>query len=165
MRLPEVIPSNTLPQLLGVDEETGYLGNRDTYAIDTYAEYAGDKNTACWFPTDKVAKEWQSFVQGKPISNICPLHHTLPDHSMLLQNYPNPFNPITTIAYYLNKSDHVILRIYNPAGQEIATLVNGFQSQGEYMIQWASAELSSGIYYYRLHAGEYSITKKLIVQR
>ncbi|MCU0644255.1 MAG: T9SS type A sorting domain-containing protein [bacterium] len=83
----------------------------------------------------------------------------------LSQNYPNPFNPSTRIKYQLATASHVVLTIYNLAGQEIATLVNKFQSTGEHEVTWQSKGLPSGLYFYKIQAGEYSETKKLILQK
>lgn len=83
----------------------------------------------------------------------------------LNQNYPNPFNPSTTIKYNLFKSVIVNLKIYNLAGQEIETLINKYQIAGKHELKWIADGLSSGIYFYRLHVGEFSETKKLILQK
>jgi len=68
----------------------------------------------------------------------------------LSQNYPNPFNPSTTIHYVLPRSGLVTLKIFNAAGQELATLVNQPQAAGEHTLQWHAENLPSGIYFYRL---------------
>jgi hypothetical protein len=84
----------------------------------------------------------------------------------LNQNYPNPFNPGTLISYQIPNSGRVILKIYNVMGQEVETLVNKFQSAGNYTISFNSASkgiLSSGIYFYHLQVGKYSDTKKMIL--
>lgn len=83
----------------------------------------------------------------------------------LFQNYPNPFNPSTKIKYQLNRSSYVKVKIFNIAGQEIEILANEFQSAGEYKITWQPKGLPSGIYFYRLQAGDFSETKKLILQK
>jgi len=83
----------------------------------------------------------------------------------LYQNYPNPFNPLTTIKYSLPKSDFVTIKIYNLAGQEIETLINRHQTSGEHQAKWIAEGFPSGIYFYRLQAGECSETKKLILQK
>ena len=83
----------------------------------------------------------------------------------LYQNYPNPFNSITTIKYNLPKSDIIILKVYNLIGQEIETLIDCFQLAGEHKINWVAKGLPSGIYFYRLQAGECTETKKLILQK
>ena len=83
---------------------------------------------------------------------------------LLLQNYPNPFNPTTTFKYYLNMPDMVKLKIYNLVGQEIATLVHEYQTPGQHEIKWTASGLPSGIYLYKLEIGNFSQTKKLVLQ-
>jgi len=92
-------------------------------------------------------------------------HFTTPARMELYQNYPNPFNPSTMIKYNLVKSSHILLKIYNLAGQEVATLVNEFQSAGEHEIAWQPTGLPSGLYFYKIQAGELSEAKKLILQK
>ena len=87
----------------------------------------------------------------------------IPGDTRLYQNYPNPFNPATTFKYYLHESNETNLKIYNLAGQEIETLVNESQKAGEYTINWNADALPSGIYFYKLHTGKFSKTKKLIL--
>jgi len=82
----------------------------------------------------------------------------------LNQNYPNPFNPSTIIQYDLQESGHVELKIFDLAGKEVETLVNGFQTAGEHHITWQPKGLSSGVYFYRLSSGSFSETKKLILE-
>ncbi|MFC2084676.1 T9SS type A sorting domain-containing protein [Bacteroidota bacterium] len=91
--------------------------------------------------------------------------HSIPMNCRLYQNYPNPINPSTIIKYNIYKPGNIVLRIYNLVGQEIETLINKFQPAGEYEITWQPIGLSSGIYYYRLQAGNFSETKKLIFQK
>lgn len=83
----------------------------------------------------------------------------------LLESYPNPFNATTKIQYTIPKPAWVSLKIFNLAGQEIVTLVNGRQSAGVHAYEWNTTGLPSGIYFYRLHAGEFMKTKKLILQK
>ena len=87
-----------------------------------------------------------------------------PKKHQLYHNFPNPFNPSTTIKYTIQKSSHVILKIYNLSGQEIETVVNDYQTIGTHEIIWQPKGLPNGIYFYRLQAGEVSETKKLILQ-
>jgi hypothetical protein len=79
----------------------------------------------------------------------------------LSQNYPNPFNPSTTIHFSIAKSLYVTLKVYDILGRGIATLVDGKREEGEHTVVWDGKGLSSGIYYYRLQAGDYSEMKKL----
>ena len=86
----------------------------------------------------------------------------------LFQNYPNPFNPSTIIQYSIPKTSFVTLKIFNILGKEIATLVNEGKPAGNYQIEFNiqknmnNKSLSSGIYFYKLHAGDYIRTKKMI---
>ena len=81
----------------------------------------------------------------------------------LFQNYPNPFNPSTIIKYTINSEGFVNLSIYNVKGEMIKTLVNRFQSIGEYSLTYKAQELASGIYFYRLQSDKKMITKKFIL--
>ena len=81
----------------------------------------------------------------------------------LYQNYPNPFNPTTTISYDLPERSRVKLVIYNILGQEVATLVNGEQEPGRYSVKFDASGLPSGIYFYRLQAGNFIEQKKMIL--
>ena len=87
-----------------------------------------------------------------------------PTEFNLSQNYPNPFNAITSIKYALPNADHVALKVYNTLGKEIKTLVNQFQTQGNYVIAFDATQLSSGIYLYELNAGNSHVQiKKMIL--
>lgn len=88
-----------------------------------------------------------------------------PGQFTLAQNYPNPFNPSTTIEYSLDRSGIVTLKIYNILGQEVATLVNGFQNAGSYRAVFSASGLTSGIYFYRLQSEKLSQTQKMILMK
>jgi uncharacterized delta-60 repeat protein len=90
---------------------------------------------------------------------------TIPKDFALYQNYPNPFNPSTTIHFELPKETHVTLKVYNMLGQEMMTLVNENKDVGRYEVKFNASTLSSGVYYYRLVAGQFMETKKLILIR
>jgi len=81
----------------------------------------------------------------------------------LFQNYPNPFNPNTTIEFSIPKSEFVTLKIYNTLGQEVAILVSEQLSRGNYKYTWDASEFASGIYYYKINAGSFVKTKKLLI--
>ncbi len=88
-----------------------------------------------------------------------------PSDFSLKQNYPNPFNPSTTIEYSIPKSSEVKLKIYNTLGEEIKTLVNSFKQAGKYKVNLDLSKFSSGVYFYRLKAGSYNQTRKMILLR
>jgi photosystem II stability/assembly factor-like uncharacterized protein len=89
--------------------------------------------------------------------------NTLPERFTLDQNYPNPFNPTTRIRYSLPTSAHVSLKVYNIAGQEVATLVNERQATGTHEAIFEADELPGGIYFYKLTSGSFGQTKKMLL--
>ena len=91
------------------------------------------------------------------------LREIVPNKYLLSQNYPNPFNPSTTIKYSVPKLSFVTIKIYDVLGSEIATLVNEEKPIGTYALNWNAANLSSGVYFYLLQAGDFVQTKKMIL--
>jgi len=81
----------------------------------------------------------------------------------LYQNYPNPFNPSTTIKYEIPKETKVTIKLYDVLGREIATLLNTTQNAGQHEVEWNAKNYSSGIYFYRIRAGEFVSTKKMLL--
>lgn len=81
----------------------------------------------------------------------------------LEQNYPNPFNPSTTIPFSIKQNTFVSLKVFDIVGREVATILNGDMKAGNYTRQWNASGLSAGIYFYRLSAGKFIETKKLIL--
>jgi predicted ribosomally synthesized peptide with SipW-like signal peptide len=89
----------------------------------------------------------------------------IPNTFGLNQNYPNPFNPSTTIRYALPKRSAVQLKIFNILGQQVALLQNGEQEAGYHEVRFDGRNLSSGVYFYRIQAGSFVETKKLLMIR
>ncbi len=81
----------------------------------------------------------------------------------LFQNYPNPFNPNTTIRYQLPKAEHVAVGIYDLQGRLVETLVDGEKAAGRYSVTWHAVNQPSGVYFYRIRAGQFTATKKLLL--
>jgi len=81
----------------------------------------------------------------------------------LFANYPNPFNPTTTIKFSVPGTHFVTLQVFDMLGREIETLVNEEKSVGNYELKFDGSNLTSGIYFYRLQAGNFVETKKLIL--
>jgi len=87
----------------------------------------------------------------------------IPTNFELSQNYPNPFNPTTTINYQITKNDFVSLKVYDILGNEVATLVNEEKATGSYEINFDASSLSSGTYFYKLQAGSFIESKKMLL--
>jgi hypothetical protein len=83
----------------------------------------------------------------------------------LAQNYPNPFNPKTTIEFDLPHAGYVTLKVYNVLGEEVATLVASNHAAGTFNVSWDASDRPSGVYFYRLTAGEYVQTKKAVLMK
>ncbi len=105
------------------------------------------------------------YVSVQPTTSIDQTIGLLPTQYLLYQNFPNPFNPSTTINYSLPHRSHVTLAIFNTLGQQVATLVNGEVDAGYHSVEFNASNLASGVYFYRLHAGGYVDTKKLLLIR
>jgi len=111
------------------------------------------------YTTIKLPKPNLDFVTDVRSSNKT----TIVSDYRLYQNYPNPFNPSTRIKYQIPEAGKVTLKIYDILGKEVATVVNEFQSAGSHEVQFNAANLSSGIYFYRIKTNNYSAAKKMIL--
>lgn len=87
----------------------------------------------------------------------------MPRKITLLQNYPNPFNPTTQIEYSVPRRANITLNVYNVLGQKVATLFSGMRTAGSYVATFNASKCASGVYFYVLHEGSNSVTKKLLV--
>lgn len=96
-------------------------------------------------------------------TNVNNISQIIPTKYELLQNYPNPFNPTTKIRFNLSKSDFVSLKIFDITGKQVASLVNQSLQPGEYETEFSGANLSSGVYYYRLESAVLGIQTKTMM--
>jgi photosystem II stability/assembly factor-like uncharacterized protein len=127
-----------------------------------------------WLICDS-AKVFHTVNNGGNPTAIRKFENALPENNFLAQNYPNPFNPSTVISWQLTKSSFVTLKIYDILGKEVAMLVNEFQSAGNHSVTFNTRQIkdikhqasgyASGIYLYKLEAGEFIQTKKLVLIR
>ncbi|MDP2038888.1 MAG: family 16 glycosylhydrolase [Ignavibacteria bacterium] len=92
-------------------------------------------------------------------------HSSIPDDYQLEQNYPNPFNPSTAIGYRLSAPSYTSLKVYDALGCEVATLVSGYKQPGKYTETLHSTSLPSGVYFYKLQAGGFVQTKKMMLMK
>lgn len=99
-----------------------------------------------------------------PLTGIREINSSVPGSFSLHQNYPNPFNPTTSIRFDIQKATKVTLEVYNTNGQKVETLIkNEFVTAGTKEISFSGSNLSSGIYFYTLSAGEIKETKKMML--
>ncbi|MEJ2637291.1 MAG: CARDB domain-containing protein [Calditrichia bacterium] len=135
---------------------TGVHRNETIYAVvdpdNAITEIHEDNNTG-FVP---LVVQGATGIDGEPAPPIA--------HSYLLeQNYPNPFNATTTIGYQLRERQHVILTIFDLFGRKVETLVDEIQLPGYQSLHFDAGKLASGVYFYRLQAGSFHATKKLLL--
>ena len=97
------------------------------------------------------------------VTNVATEDEALPNSFALHQNFPNPFNPTTTISYQISQPGQVVLEIFDTLGRRVATLVDGTQAAGPHTATFNASDLSSGLYLYRLKAGDNVSTRKMIL--
>jgi len=103
------------------------------------------------------------FISDTVLTKINNTNIEIPANYKLYQNYPNPFNPSTVIKYDIKFDGLVTLKVYNILGKEVASLVNELKQAGGYEAKFNGSNLGSGVYYYRLQAGDFSETKRMLL--
>ncbi len=134
-----------------------------TAATNMTWTYYQDASTGCTFTggssqsRPNICMAINILVGKEPVSTIVPQIYSLS------QNYPNPFNPVTTIKYSLPKSSLVKFVVYDVLGKEVVTLVNGMKQAGNYQADFDGTNLASGVYFYRIEAGDFVDVKKMVL--
>ena len=126
-----------------------------TYVTNTSA-YAGNKYHSDWYITVSITP----YTTPTAVSTV---PNNIPNAYQLYANYPNPFNPSTMISYDIPVASNVNLTVYDILGREVQTLVNQKQNAGKYGVRFDASRLSSGVYFYRIVAGNYVATRKMAV--
>ncbi len=161
------------------------LGGNQEFTISTNNNYTSNLSTSgdiklnlnCfryWIVYNAVHNFYpdsSGIIYGKYVTNCLTNVHsdeTIPKNYFLFQNYPNPFNPVTDIRYsipsnFKSQTSNVKLVVYDNLGKEIITLINGKQNPGSYSVDFNAEGLPSGVYFYRLEAGEFVETKTMIL--
>jgi PKD repeat protein len=111
--------------------------------------------------TDTLIRE--NYISVKPVTGVSAETDQLPKEFTLYQNYPNPFNPATSIKYYIPEESFVSMKVYNVLGKEVSTLVNEKKTPGLYELNFGGENLPSGVYVYRVEAGSFSASKKMLL--
>lgn len=140
-----------------------------SYNYSNAATFGNDENILFIYDSLVANQYYQEFVQrfteaGGSIG-IQQVSSNVPSEFGLKQNYPNPFNPETNIQFSVPVNGAVELKIYDMLGKEVATLVNSELTAGVYNYKFNAANLSSGVYFYTLKAGEYRETKRMLLVR
>lgn len=136
--------------------DSGFLSLDDTYTF-TFTEVG----TFPYHCTVHPSMRDTIFVESQ--TSIGDQSRSIPNKIELAQNYPNPFNARTEITYTLAQASHVKITVYNIIGQAIATLVNQGQAAGEYRVNWDAANQPTGVYFYRLQAGNISQSRRMVL--
>jgi len=124
------------------------LGPQNTGSISTYEGFLWGNLTV-------------TGIKGDPVSNEEEQNQSYT--YQLYKNYPNPFNPSTNIEFSLPKSSNVKLIVYNVLGQKVATLIDGKMNTGKHSVSFNASNLSSGMYFYRLEAGDFVQVQKMLL--
>ena len=163
------IDTSVTPHRISWYREDGRLGTLGIWSVtgDTMLMKAsgGDTTTfpATFDPEPNYNSEATTYTRLKQVTGVAASRIKAAVGFALSQNYPNPFNPTTMIDYQLPINSHVVLKVFDVLGREVKTLVNGRQNAGNHAVAFDGSRLPSGVYFYRLQAGSYSSTKKLLL--
>ncbi len=132
-----------------------------TNTMNSFASYKSGNVLHLWVAGNGMVVLHDQFL----VTDVSEQQIIVPELFSLSQNYPNPFNPSTTIEYRLPRNSFVTLKLYDVLGREVATLVNEEMNAGMHKATWNAAHVSSGIYFARMTAGQFSSTKKLLLTK
>jgi PKD repeat protein len=161
-------------------ELTGPVGGTGTFttiADGTITVHSGVTSSCsgdfCWEVTNVTKTDYTYNSGANNETKVCEsgvvyknevdANSTIPTQFGLGQNYPNPFNPTTDISFSLPNAGHVKLEVFNICGQKVTTLANGIFNAGTHTVSWDGSRVSSGVYLYRLEAGDYVENRKMIL--
>ncbi len=127
-------------------------------------DYSGSALLFCTLTDDSLASAADTIkVKVSFPDGVAEMEQIIPEKFCLFQNFPNPFNPVTTIRYDIVKESFVELKMYNVKGQLVQELVSETKKPGSYSTKWNAANCPSGVYIYRIRAGDNIESKKLLL--
>jgi hypothetical protein len=170
--------AETYPQMVGVDDHLHQAADSSNWPAGVRYD---PENDGTPLGSVGVHEHWNNATameysrnlktgNGIELLKITPVasavrETVLPDQYMLEQNYPNPFNPSTIIGYRVPVSGHIVLKVYDGAGREVAVLVNGEREGGRYTVTWDASDMASGTYFCRLTMEGFTQTRKMLLVR
>jgi len=135
-----------------------YVGNYPSTVYDSDS-FTFEKLTTGYGP---AISDWAN--TGEPFDDWRPqADKSVPAMFAVAQNYPNPFNPTTTISFALPEASHVKLVVYDLQGRMVTELVNSTRDAGVHEVTWDAGDLASGLYFYRITAGDFNAVKKMML--
>ncbi|MFN3872459.1 MAG: T9SS type A sorting domain-containing protein, partial [Ignavibacterium sp.] len=159
---------NTIPIANGTAPFTGYYIPTNSLSVFNGFSPFGDWTltiTDGYAGNDGILNSWSLNISLDGATDIEKENELILNNLSLSQNYPNPFNPSTSIQYAVSSRQFVTLKVFDLLGREVVTLVNEEKPAGVYEVTFDATGLSSGVYLYKLIAGNYSETKKMILIR
>ncbi|NWF88346.1 MAG: T9SS type A sorting domain-containing protein [Ignavibacteriaceae bacterium] len=143
-------------QVIGFEKGKGTTSEKSEYSFIDKINYSGK----VYYRLKQIDFDGSFSYSNEAVINIA-----APSEFKLEQNYPNPFNPATTINYQLGSDVMVNIALYNALGQQVRVLVNEYKTAGTYEVKLNASDLTSGIYYYKMTAGNFSSSQKMILMK
>ncbi len=164
------IPSEVWAPLGGIDRWAVSVDSGNAYSWQCVANPDTEAVFDAVFPNPSSG--WAVGCRGRNCTGIIlkynsaiigiPPNNPVPEKFSLSQNYPNPFNPATSIKFQLPKQEFVSLKVYDLLGKLVATLINEYKNAGYYEVKFDASNFASGLYIYRIEAGVFTDTKKMV---
>lgn len=145
---------NTITRSWTTTLPSNWVDNNMKVNVFVYAAI-GNLSTQSWVQQTKK----EAMLTGIENQNQVPVEYSLS------QNYPNPFNPVTNIKFSILKDGFVSFKVYDAVGNQVALFVDGFMKAGTYNAEFEGSEFATGVYFYRLIAGDFTQTKKMILSK
>jgi protocatechuate 3,4-dioxygenase beta subunit len=152
----------------GTYQISGISPNAYTLTVDMagYSEASSQTSNVSYLANGSPVVGNVSFFINSVVTSVSRTESTIPTEIVLSQNYPNPFNPSTIISYAIPSAGRVTLKVFTMLGQEVATLVDGYQQAGIYQLTFSGLGLSSGVYFYQLRMGNNTLlTRKMLLMK
>ncbi len=170
---------NSLAKAFRLGKSGGYIWSGNIITASSISSSKIRLNASLYQATGMSVLAWEDMRNGGGIyaqninfdgtfgfpSGIQPINGSIPGKYILNQNYPNPFNPSTIISYQIPEHSFVKLSVFDILGREVEILVNENQNPGSYNVKFDGTKYSSGVYFYKLSAGNFVSTKKFILDK